>query len=59
MNANTNEKWYEHEPQTLTEKDNLTVLWDMPIQTNCEIKATRPDNKQEKHLPAHLYVHPH
>ena len=52
MNIDTNQKWYEHEPQTVTEKDNITILWDMPIQTYLEIKANRPDivikNKQEK-----------
>jgi len=51
MNIDTNEKWYKHEPQTVTEKDNITILWDMPIQTGSEIKANRPDivikNKQE------------
>ena len=30
----------------------IIILWDMPIQTNCEIRANRPDivikNKQEK-----------
>ena len=40
MNINKNEKWYEHEPQTITEKDNITILWDMPMQTDCEIKPT-------------------
>ena len=52
MTIDTNQKWYEHEPQTVTEKDNITILWDMPIQTYREIKANRPDivikNKQEK-----------
>ena len=52
MNIDTNEKWYKHEPQTVTEKDNITILWDMLIQTYREIKANRPDivikNKQEK-----------
>ena len=52
MNIDTNEKWYGHEPQTVTEKDNITVLWDTPIQTDGEIKANRPDivikNKKEK-----------
>ena len=28
-----NEKWYKHEPQTPTEKDNITILWDIPVQT--------------------------
>ena len=31
------EKWCEHEPQTLTEKD-ITIFWDIPMQTDCEIK---------------------
>ncbi|XP_068753285.1 uncharacterized protein [Montipora capricornis] len=52
LNINVKEKWYEHEPQTVTERDNITILWDMPIQTDREIKANRPDivikDKQEK-----------
>ena len=43
LNINVEEKWYEHEPQTVTERDNITILWDMPIQTDREIKANRPD----------------
>lgn len=31
--GNTKEKWYEHDPQALIEKDNIIILWDMPIQT--------------------------
>ena len=62
MNINKNEKWYEHEPQTIIEKDNITFLWDMPMQTDCEIKLTdktlesRTDRKK---LPVHLYDHSH
>ena len=52
MNIDTNEKWCKHEPQTVTEKDNITILWDMPIQTDHEMKSNRPDivikNKLEK-----------
>ena len=52
LNINIEEKWYEHEPQTVTERDNITILRDMPIQTDYEIKANRPDivikDKQEK-----------
>ena len=55
LNINVEEKWYEHEPQTVTERDNITILWDMPIQTDREIKANRPDilikDKQEKSSP--------
>ena len=52
LNINKEEKWLKHEPHTVTEKDNITVLWDMPIQTDREIKANRPNivikAKQEK-----------
>ena len=52
MNIDTSEKWYEHEPQTVTDKDNITILWDMPIQTDREIEANRSDivikKEQEK-----------
>ena len=48
----TAEKWYEHQPQTVTENNNITVLWDMPINTDREIKANRPDiiikNREDK-----------
>ena len=26
LNINVEEKWYEHEPQTVTERDNITIL---------------------------------
>ena len=46
------ERWYEHEPKTVTENDNVTILWDMPIHTDRTIAANRPDivlkNKKEK-----------
>ena len=32
ININTKGKWYDHEPQTVTEKENITISWDMPIQ---------------------------
>ena len=34
---------YDHEPTTGTESDEVTILWDMPILTNREINANRPD----------------
>ena len=37
------ERWYEHEPKTVTEKDSVTILWDMPIHTDRSIAANRPD----------------
>ena len=52
LNVKVEEKWYEHEPQTVTERDNMTTLWDLSIHTDREIRANRPDivikDKQEK-----------
>ena len=46
------ERWYEHEPKTVTENDSVTILWDMPIHTDRTIAANRPDivlkNKRDK-----------
>ena len=46
------ERWYEHDPKTITEKDSVTILWDMPIHTDKTIAANRPDivlkNKKDK-----------
>jgi len=37
------EKWYDHKPETVTENESVKLLWDMPIQTDREIRANRPD----------------
>jgi len=46
------DRWYEHEPRTVTEKKNITILWDMPIHTDRTIAANRPNivlqNKKDK-----------
>jgi len=42
-NINVNEKYYDHEPKTVTNTEGVTILWDMPIQTDREIMANRPD----------------
>ena len=42
-NIKTADKWYEHQPNTVTENDEITILWDMPLQTDREISANRPD----------------
>ena len=42
-NIKTSEKWYDHEPQTVTENEDVTILWDMPIHTDRKITANRPD----------------
>ncbi|XP_078348127.1 uncharacterized protein LOC144633190 isoform X1 [Oculina patagonica] len=42
-NIETSEKWYDHEPETVTENEDVTILWDMPIHTDRKITANRPD----------------
>ena len=37
------DKWYEHKPDRVTENERATILWDMPVNTEKEIKANRPD----------------
>ena len=46
------ENWYEHQPEAVTETDNVTILWDYSMQTDRNIKAHKPDitvkDKREK-----------
>ena len=42
-NIKVQDKHYEREPATVTENQTATILWDMPIQTDKEKKANRPD----------------
>ena len=46
------ERWYEHEPKTVTWNESVTILWDMPIHTDRTMAANRPDivlkNKKDK-----------
>ena len=48
----SNEKWYEHEPESVVENDRVKLLWDVNIQCDHIIEARRPDivviNKQER-----------
>ena len=37
------EKWYEHQPEGVVENEECKVLWDMTIQCDHVIEATRPD----------------
>ena len=37
------QKWYEHQPEEVVEKENVKILWDFDIQTVNEIQARRPD----------------
>ena len=51
-NIKANDKWYEHQPETVTENEKFTILWDMQIHTDKTIKANKLDiinkDKQEK-----------
>ena len=59
------EWWYEHEPKTVTEKDSISILWDIPIHTYKNIAANRLDimlkNKKGKtcHWPDYTPRHQH
>ena len=46
FNIDTVDKWYEyeHDPKTVVEKEEITILYDMSIQTDREITANQPDN---------------
>ena len=37
------DKWYEHKPETVVENQQATILWNMPIHTNRETRANKPD----------------
>ena len=51
-NIKANDKWYEHQPEPVTENEKVTILWDMEIHTDKTIKANKLDiiitDKQEK-----------
>ena len=42
-NVDAVDKWYEHDPKTVVEKDDNTILYDMPIQTDRATTANQPD----------------
>ena len=37
------ERWYEHQPDTVSENDRCKLLWDFDVQTDHVIQARRPD----------------
>jgi len=51
-NIKVQDKHYEHEPATVRENQTAAILWDLPVQTDKEIKANRTDivvkDKKEK-----------
>ena len=42
-NFETGDKWYEHEPESVSEIEDYKILWDFSIQTDHVIEARRPD----------------
>ena len=38
------EKWYQHQPEGVTESKKCNILWDMTIQCDHIIEVRRPDN---------------
>ena len=38
-------RWYQHTPETVirNKDDNLTIIWDMPVNTDRTITVNRPD----------------
>ena len=51
-NLKRSEKWYEHAPHSVVENEEITILWDVMIQCDREIRARKPDiaevNKNER-----------
>ena len=51
-NIKANPKWYEHQLETVTENEKVTILRDMEVHTDKTIKSNNPDiiikDKQEK-----------
>ena len=42
-NFEAGDKWYEHEPEGVSENKDYKILWDFSIQTDHVIEARRPD----------------
>ena len=38
-----NERWYDHVPESVLEKDDYKLLWDFSVRTDHEIGARRPE----------------
>ena len=43
MKINVSESWLKHHPPELTSKNDVTVMWDMPIATDKKVKHNSPD----------------
>ena len=42
-NFEARDKWYEHEPESVSENQDHEILWDFSIQTDHVIEARRSD----------------
>jgi hypothetical protein len=42
-NIDSADRWYEHKPKTVTENELATLLWDMPVHTDRQLAANKPD----------------
>ena len=42
-NISVKEKWYQHEPQAVTENSEVCILWDFTVHTDRTVLANRPD----------------
>ena len=36
-------KWHEHTPEKVLENDNVRILWDFSVQTNCKLEHNKAD----------------
>ena len=59
-NIKANDKWYEHQPETVTENEKVTILWDMQVHIDKTIKANKPDIiiKDKEDVHANRYGNP-
>ena len=43
------ERWYEYKPETVTENEEVTILWDMQLHTDKELSENKPDIVNKDH----------
>ena len=44
------DNWYDHNPDAIVSKDQTTLIWDMQVHTDKEIKADKPDIIVKDHI---------
>jgi len=49
LNTDTAGKWYDHKPETVTKNQDATILWNIPIHTDREITANKPETVIRDH----------